>query len=57
MNKWQAAGNGQTGQSNQDLASEQEGIRRNLESLRQKKYDREVESLAMLPTWTKPAGK
>jgi len=36
----QAAGNGQTGQSNQDLASEQEGIRRDLESLRQKKYDR-----------------
>ncbi len=35
-----AAGKGQTGQANQDLASEQEGIRRDLEELRQKKYDR-----------------
>ena len=30
-------GTGQTGQSNQDLASEQEGIRRDLESLAAKK--------------------
>ena len=35
-----AAGRGQSGQSNQDLASEQEGIRRDLDALRKQRYDR-----------------
>ena len=36
----QAAGRGQSGQANQELASEQEGIRRDLEGLRKQRYDR-----------------
>jgi len=35
-----AAGRGQTGQANQDLAAEQEGIRRDLDRLRKQRYDR-----------------
>ena len=35
-----AAGRGQSGQANQDLASEQEGVRRDLDALRQQRYDR-----------------
>ena len=36
----QAAGSGQSGKPNQNLASEQEGIRRDLDGLRQQRYDR-----------------
>ena len=35
-----AGGRGQSGQANQDLASEQEGVRRDLDALRQQRYDR-----------------
>ena len=35
-----AAGRGQSGQANQDLASDQEGVRRDLDALRQQRYDR-----------------
>ena len=36
----QAVGRGQSGQANLDLASSQEGIKRDLDELRQKRYDR-----------------
>ena len=35
-----AAGKGQSGKANQDLASDQEGIKRDLQDLRKRKYDR-----------------